>query len=241
MYSVVERNMSRTPDSGQIDLIEVFARVQTEMLAHLSVGSLFEHGCTQGSATEHDWIQLFDLYLPKRYRTAPVFVVNADGQRSRQIDLAVFDNLSSPLLFPRHSALYVPIESVYAVFEVKSILTAPSLRDAGEKAASVRQLRSDDSRWIIAGILTATSQWLPRKFGTTLGRNLAKLPELRKIDLGCALDRASFEDRQRLVLSQPAEALLFFLLRLVDRLDALGPAPRTDLMRYARGIASFRQ
>ena len=56
--------MSRNPDSGQIDLAEVFRRVQTEMVAHLSVSNLFEHGITQGSASEQDWIRLFDLYLP---------------------------------------------------------------------------------------------------------------------------------------------------------------------------------
>jgi hypothetical protein len=210
------------------------------MLAHLDVGSLFEHGSTQGAASEQDWIHLLDLYLPKRYRTAPVFVVNAEGRRSRQIDLAIFDNLSSPLLFPRQSALYVPVESVYATFEVKSTLTAPSLRDAGVKAASVRKLRPDKTRPILAGVLAPTSQWLPRFFASTLSRNLAKLTPTRKIDFGCALDRASFESTDRLVLSQPDESLIFFLLRLLDRLDELGPAPRVDLMRYARSIKSFQ-
>ncbi len=176
--------MSRNPDSGRINLAEVFRRVQTEMLAHLAVGSLFEHGSTQGSASEQDWIHLFNLYLPKRFRTAPVFVVNSNGHRSRQIDLAIFDNLESPLLFPRESALYIPVESVYATFEVKSTLTAPSLRDAGMKAASVRSLRTDLTRPILAGILAPSSLWLPRFFKSTLSRNLAKLKPSHEIDWG---------------------------------------------------------
>jgi hypothetical protein len=38
--------MARKPDSGKIDLAEVFRRVQTEMLAHLSVFNLIEHAIT---------------------------------------------------------------------------------------------------------------------------------------------------------------------------------------------------
>ncbi len=169
-----------------------------------------------------------------------MFVVNADGVRSRQIDLAIFDTFSSPQLFPRGSALYVPVESVYATFEVKSLLSGQTLEYAGAKAASVRELR-ESGRPILAGILAPTSRWLPRLFASTLASRLEKLPELHRIDLGCALDCASFETADRLMVSEGDETLIFFLMRLVERLDALGPAPRVDLMRYARGVRSFQQ
>jgi hypothetical protein len=65
-----------------------------------------------------------------------------DGHRSRQIDVAIFDRLYSPLLFPSDSGgLHIPAESVYAVFEVKQDLNQRLIRDAGRKAASVRHLR----------------------------------------------------------------------------------------------------
>src|SRR5208282_6404871 len=89
-------SMPRKPDSGHIDLIEIFRRVQTQMLSDLSVGGLFEHASSAGAATEHHWINLFERYLPRRYRAAPAFVIDADGGRSRQIDIAIFDNLYSP-------------------------------------------------------------------------------------------------------------------------------------------------
>lgn len=233
--------MSRQPDSRKIDLAEVFRRVQTEMMAHLSVSNLLEHGPTQGAASEQEWIQLFDLYLPTRYRSAPVFVVNADGRRSQQIDLAIFDTFSSPQLFPRASALFVPVESVYATFEVKSVLTGLTLQYAGAKAASVRELCGESSRPILAGILAPTTRFLPRLFSARLADRLERLPDLHKIDLGCVLDRASFESSERLVVSRRDEALIFFLMRLVERLDALGPAPRVDLMHYARGVRSLKK
>ena len=53
-----------------------------------------------GAASEQRWMDLFNRYLPQRYRASPAFVVDADGRRSRQIDIAIYDNLYSPLIFP---------------------------------------------------------------------------------------------------------------------------------------------
>jgi len=78
------------------------------MLAQLSVGALFEHPSAAGHAAEHHWLQLFDRYLPKRYRAAPAFEIDSAGRRSRQIDIAIFDNLYTPPLFPHSSGLHLP-------------------------------------------------------------------------------------------------------------------------------------
>lgn len=67
------------------------------------------------------------------------------------------------------------------------------------------------------------------------------MAEGRRIDLGCALEEASFEYAGSLTVSDPDDALIFFVLRLVERLNALGPAPATDLMRYVRGLGSFQR
>lgn len=56
--------MSRARDSRHLDLAEVFRRVQTEMLGQLSVGKMFEHGPSQGNATEQQWLELLNKYLP---------------------------------------------------------------------------------------------------------------------------------------------------------------------------------
>jgi hypothetical protein len=132
--------MPRSPDSGQLDLAEVFYCVQEEMLAQLAVGGFFEHPSAAGTATERQWLDVLARYLPKRYSAAPAFVIDSEGRRSRQIDIAIFDNLYSPLLFPHESGLHIPAESIYAVFEVKPAFSRQWIRDAGGKAASVRAL-----------------------------------------------------------------------------------------------------
>jgi hypothetical protein len=271
--------MPRKPDSGRIDLIEIFRRVQTQMLSDLSVGGLFEHASTAGTATEHHWINLFERYLPRRYRAAPAFIIDADGGRSRQIDIAIFDNLYSPPLFPHEAGLHLPAESVYAVFEVKPTISKQWLRDAAEKAASVRALRRTSApiiasgalrrapirpQPILAGLLATSSVWSPETFGDNVRNaltgpkgigdtqrqrplsrpngNSGGVPDsLNRIDLGCSLQHGAFEHADQIRISDPDESLIFFVLRLLDRLRAMGTAPATDLGEYGRCLRSFQR
>ena len=251
--------MPRKPDSGRIDLIEIFRRVQAQMLSDLSVGGLFEHATSAGTATEHHWINLFERYLPRRYRAAPAFVIDADGGRSRQIDIAIFDNLYSPPLFPHEAGLHLPAESVYAVFEVKPTVSKQWLRDAAEKAASVRALRRTSApiiasgalrrapirpQPILAGLLATSSVWSPETFGdnvrNALGSSGSVPDSLNRIDLGCSLQHGAFENAAQIRISVPDESLIFFVLRLLDRLQAMGTAPATDLGEYGRCLRSFQ-
>ncbi len=246
--------MPRHPDSGQLDLSEVFHRVQQQMLADLAVGRLFEHASSAGAATERHWIALFERYLPQRYRSAPAFVIDSEGRRSRQIDIAIFDNLYSPPLFPHSSGHHIPAESVYAVFEVKPTFSRQWLRDAAQKAASVRALRrtsvsviaAGDRRRaiapspILAGLLATGSVWNPGTFAENLREALALFTGPERVDLGCSLEHGAFETTgPSVAVSEPDEALIFFVLRLIERLRAMGTAPAADLMQYARSLKSF--
>ena len=246
--------MPHPPDSGLLDLAEVFYSVQEQMLAQLAVGGFFEHPTAAGSATERHWLDLFDRYLPKRYRATPAFVIDSEGRRSRQIDIAIFDNLYSPLLFPHESGLHVPAESIYAVFEVKPTFSRQWIRDAAEKAASVRALRRTSVRVlsgntlrkpirprpILAGLLATTSVWSPATFEKNL--RAALLSTSTRLDLGCSLEHGSFEQTStKTTVSIQEESLIFFVLRLLERLRAQGTAPAADLMKYGRHLDSFKK
>jgi hypothetical protein len=41
-------------------------------------------------------------------------------------------------------------------------------------------------------------------------------------------------------VSIPEESLIFFILRLLERLKAQGTAPAADLMKYGRYLESFK-
>ena len=286
--------MPRHPDSGRLDLSEVFLRVQSEMLAQLRVGGVFEHASSMGAATEHHWLELFARYLPKRYRATPAFVIDSAGHRSRQIDIAIFDNLYSPPLFPHESGQHIPAESIYAVFEVKPTISRQWIRDAGEKAASVRALHRTSvpviaggrlrdlikPSPILAGLLATSSVWSAAAFEENVRTAVLAVDPLHRLDLGCSLEHGSFEynptndaapTTRPISVATPAkttiaattptsrvrkgggksgglktvqvssadEALIFFILRLLERLRAMGTAPAADLMEYGRSLRSF--
>jgi hypothetical protein len=249
----MRRNAFR-PDPRQINLPAVFGRVQEEMLSQLAVGRLLDHTSSTGTATESLWLKLLQRYLPKRYRSTAAFVVDSRGRRSRQIDIAVFDNLYSPLLIPHSSGLHIPAESVYAVFEVKPTISRQWIRDASEKAASVRVLQRTSvppigygckplrvrSRPILAGLLATGSVWDQKSFEPDLRRALVSLPALGRLDLGCSLLHGAFEHKRTLRVTPPDESLIFFILRLLERLREMGTAPSADLMQYGRGLRSFQ-
>jgi hypothetical protein len=229
-------------DTGRINLQDVFLHVQRQMLADLSASEVFEHPTACGAATEQHWIKLFNRYLPQRYRATSAFVIDADGRRSRQIDIAVYDHFYSPLLFHHDSGPHVPAESVYAVFEVKQTLTAKWIADAGRKAASVRRLRRTSAPLlsagsiyppkppfpILAGVLSLDAIWAG-PFADRITPLLRRLRSDERLDLGCCLRRGAFEAGH---FSQPGESLIYFVLRFLYRLQQMGATPAIDLNQY---------
>lgn len=249
--------MGAHKDSGRVNLHTVFSRVRQQMLAGLSVGDVFEHPTAAGAATEQQWIQLFNQYLPQRYRATSAFIVDADGRRSRQIDIAVYDHFYAPLLFHHESGLHIPAESVYAVFEVKTTLTAKWLADAARKVASVRRLRRTSAPVlsagslrppmrpppILAGILALSAIWA-KPFENRLTSILRRMPPAARLDLGCALQHGAFEvlpDASAFTVhfTSPDDSLFYFVLRLLHRLQQMGTAPALDLAQYARSLPGF--
>jgi hypothetical protein len=248
--------------------------MQRRMLSHLEVGSALEHASTCGAASEAHWIRLFDSHLPERYRASSAFIVDSDGNRSRQIDIAIYDRFYSPLIFPYESGFFIPAESVYAVVEVKQVLTRQYVRDAGLKIGSVRRLTRTSvpvpfaggsyppkKPHTILGVVAALRSVWVKDFERNLASALAQLSPLEAIDLGCVLTQAAFEtvsspkslrlpisssprlplpQSPSLRLSHPGESLICFMLRLIERLRALGNAPAADLMSYGRSLQSFR-
>ncbi|MSV32804.1 MAG: hypothetical protein EXQ57_09815 [Bryobacterales bacterium] len=241
--------MGKPKDTGRIDLHQIFLRVQQQMLANLAASGVFEHPTACGAATEQHWIDLFNRYLPQRYRATSAFIIDADGHRSRQTDIAIYDRFYSPLFFHDDGQPHIPAESVYAVFEVKQTLTSKWIADAGRKAASVRRLRRTSAPLlsagslhalkapapILAGILSLDAIWAG-PFAARITPLLHRLRPDERLDLGCSLRQCAFEveSPSSIHFSQSNEALIYFMLRLIHRLQHMGSAPAIDFAEYSR-------
>jgi hypothetical protein len=236
---------------GSIDVAQLFRSMQEQMAARFeTTRRSVPHDPTKGQAAEQNWLALLNGYLPERYRADSAFVVDHRGELSEQIDVVIYDRQYSPLIFHQDNVLYVPAESVYAVFDSKHQMTSESVKQAAEKAESVRRLKRTSAAIrhaggtykprplfeIIAGILSLEAWWADG-VGESLAKLLNELSTAGMLDLGCAVRTGAFESRLmkrriEVQVSTRENALIFFFVRLLQRLQRVGTAPAIDLDRY---------
>lgn len=234
-------------------LSDLYSSLQEQLLAELKTTSRsVSHASAQGDATEVRWRELFSRYLPNRYQVSKAFIIDASGARSQEIDVVIHDRQYSPLLLNEGGALYIPAESVYAVFEVRPAISGPNISYAAEKAASVRR-RSRTSIQIVhaggtfeprpplpilAGLLCTRSAWRT-PLDQALPKRLKMLSGHERLDIGCSLSAGSFDARYlddgrvQVEISRRGLSLAFFFVRLLSRLQVLGTVSAMDYEVYA--------
>jgi hypothetical protein len=118
----------------KIDLKKHFLGLQKQMTARLMVDreSIFHPG-TKGDASELNWIEWLRAYLPKSYNVGKAFIIDCKGTMSDQIDVVIYDQQYSPFVIYQDGAIYIPAESVNAIFEVKQELNKDHIYYAEKK------------------------------------------------------------------------------------------------------------
>ena len=186
-----------------IDLRELFCGLQKQMLASLNVDrELIGHPGSKGDATEQRWIEFLRTYLPNRYKVNKAIVIDSTGNVSEQMDVVIYDAIYTPFIFNQDGFMYIPAESVYAVFEVKQDVKG-YIDYAAHKVESVRKLKRTSIDMvasgrhtpaarltkIIGGILTTTSSYSGHD---TVKKQLNELKGYQTLDMGCFCDAGSF-------------------------------------------------
>ncbi len=81
-----------------------------------------KHRPSAGSNRE-DLVEKFLVnHLPKRFGVSTGLIISHDEKFSNQADLVVVDNQNNAPLYPESSSKLWPVESVYALIEVKTQL-----------------------------------------------------------------------------------------------------------------------
>lgn len=186
-----------------IDLKELFYGLQKQMQISLNVNREFiGHPGSKGDATEQHWIKFLRTYLPDRYKVDKAIVIDSTGNVSEQMDVVIYDAIYTPFIFKQDGFMYIPAESVYAVFEVKQDVKG-HIEYAAKKVESVRKLKRTSISMvasgktiparpltkIIGGILTTMSSY---SGNDTVIKQLEKLKGLQTLDLGCLCNAGSF-------------------------------------------------
>ena len=208
------------------------------------------HSGTKGDVSEGRWLDMLRQHLPARYQVSKAFVIDSKNQCSDQIDIVVHDRQYSPFVLKFDSALYVPAESVYAVFEVKQEMSADLVEYAATKVASVRRLHrtsipiphaggiypAKPLQYILGGLLSLQSSWSP-PFGDAFESAIRGTAGDGQLDLGCAAQNGAFEVEHgatsKITVHETEGPLAYFLLRLVAKLQCMATVPCLDVMAYA--------
>lgn len=210
------------------------------------------HPGSKGKGSENIWMNLFQEYLPKRYKTNSAFIVDSNGDLSDQIDIVIFDQQYSPFIFHDHGQMFIPAESVYAVFESKQTINADHINYAQKKVASVRKLYrtslkiphaggTHDSKPltpIIGGILTLESGWRP-PLGKQMKISLEKGDSKDRLNIGCVAGHGYFfcNDQDDIYqIKNCDKAVTAFLFNLISRLQLHGTVPMIDLQAYSQWL-----
>jgi len=176
------------------------------------------HKESKGRAREIVMKHFLKNYLPPMLGVGSGEIVSADGGVSKQMDIVIFDKLHCPIFIREDEVHIFPIESVYAVIEVKSKLGRPELEDCVEKIKSVKEL-SKKAYVEQNGVIIHATDLYGKKFGyfPTLGFVFAfdsikidtlrqKLDELNRekniklehrVDSVCILNKGIITNRTR--------------------------------------------
>lgn len=239
--------------SEKIKLTELFAALQSDMISKANFSTVLNHPTDKGDNSEENWIRWFNDYLPQRYKAAKATIIDSKGCISDQIDLVLYDAQYSYLAFNENGTLYIPAESVYAIFEIKQELNKEYMEYAGKKAESVRRLYRTSAEIpyaggkyppkplhrILSGVLTTRSGW-SEPYADPFKKCIGAYTEQQQIDCGCILTKGSFfYDYKSNVLQKSGkeESLVYFFLQLLILLQNMGTVPAIDLAEYMTALA----
>ncbi len=229
-------------------LTNLFTSLHSDITNKLgNIRSSLAHPGTKGDGSEIVWLDLFNTYLPKRYQAIKAHLVDSNGAFSDQIDIAIFDRQYSPFVFTYQGQSIIPIESVYAIFEVKQTADKSMIDYTKNKISSVKKLLSTslpiphaggeyppkDPISIIGGILTLESQWVP-----ALGNPLkVSLEKDNILDMGCIAAHGYFlKNGDTYSLINSDKAATAFLFQLISRLQSCGTVPMIDILAYSKWL-----
>lgn len=251
---MAEHAKRRSETNGKRFLQEAFLSQQVALLQQFKLAeSSITHQGKRGDVTEKHFINVFRAYLPKRYAVDSAIIIDSNGRTSDQMDVVIYDPQYTPTLLDQLEHKYVTAEAVYAVFEVKPTINKANLNYAGKKAASVRRLKRTSIPIphaggtypkktlfeITAGLIAPNIDWR-EGFGADFLGHHSKLKAERKLDCVLAVGSASFDvfdTNTKHTLSPGKNALVFFLFRLLQKLQSLGTVPAVCWDAYASQLA----
>jgi hypothetical protein len=105
------------------------------------LNQLIPHNASKGAENEECLRNLIRNFIPRRFSVGSGIIIDSYGNRSRQVDLIIYDDHIYPNLFGQLSTSLFPVETVIATIEVKTYVDGPKLVEVFENSRSIRALK----------------------------------------------------------------------------------------------------
>ncbi|MNO41154.1 hypothetical protein D3C76_313200 [compost metagenome] len=111
---------SKSTEKGTFSKIFENYNFMNQMMANeLKLAS--EHSGLTGNFREEMWLKFFRSIVPMKYSLAQgVMIIDSEGNVSKEVDIAVYDEQYTPYVFQYNTLKFIPIEAVVIVIECKS-------------------------------------------------------------------------------------------------------------------------
>jgi hypothetical protein len=117
------------PKNVICEIINNYKKLEESIVSQLFL-SVSNHQLTAGISREKIWKSLFEQIIPKKFVIDQgIFIIDSNGEISREVDLAVFDEQYTPYIFNYGHIRFIPIEAVAVVIQCKSKSVGNSLKD----------------------------------------------------------------------------------------------------------------
>lgn len=130
-------------EDGILKLNEIFEEISKTMRSDFdrSRFAIQIHPGLKGEAGENIVKQFLGNYIPKSLGITGGILVDSNGNRSKQLDVIIYDADKTPILFQSENIRVIPVECAYAVIEIKSKLNGKELSKIFTNMDSVRNLK----------------------------------------------------------------------------------------------------
>jgi hypothetical protein len=120
---------------------KILAGLQKELQNKYEISSTIRHKGERGRSRETGVARFLRENLPDAYGvgTGELFSFSGEGL-SPQCDIIIYDRMKTPVFGKQEAVQQIPIEAVYVVIEVRSILDTHALQDAALKFEAIRSL-----------------------------------------------------------------------------------------------------
>ena len=234
-------------------LLTLMDNRENDLRNTLAISRTDGHAPTAGSLSQGKWCNMLSDLLPSRYQISKeAQIIDSEGAESGSIDIVIHDRQYCPLIFKDEDRHYIPVEAVYAVFEVKQTLKG-EMEDAHKHAKEVRTLAPKVRSFptasgnmhkepvrVLAGILSLESGWSP-PLGNPFEKQIALADEDEQLDLVCAAEDGAADIRYGIspgpsYTKNEGRPVSAFSFSLLIRLQELATVPAIDFSAYAKWL-----